>query len=152
MDDLMTGTGLQATGGAPPGCAGAQYTKLGPDVASAVAEVSWKKGKDEIILLSSTIVLKNVQTKDIRCKYCDITNATTPDDGVALTCTEQNVFEGNSASYSNTNIIGSHLHLGGSTVDGPPPVFFCKNDANPLSPPDGAFLGNGGPDVCSNVY
>ena len=153
MDDLMSDTGLQVTGGAPSECEGAQYTKLGSGIASAVAEVSWKKGKDEIILLSSTIVLQNVQTKDIRCKYCDISNPGTPDDGVGLTCTEENEFEGNSASYSNTNIIGSHLHLGDFTVDGPPPVFFCRNDVgSPLGPGDGAFLRDEGPGDCSTIY
>ena len=153
MDDLMTDTGLQTTGGAPPECDEAKYTKLGPGIASAVAEVSWNNSTDEIILLSSTIILKEVQTKDIRCKYCDITNATTPDDGVALTCTEQDKFEGNKASFSNSNIIGSHLHLGNSTIDGPPPVFFCRNYVgSPLGPPNGAFVDSEGPGNCTDVY
>ena len=148
MDDLMSDTGIQATGGVPE-CDGAKYTKLGPGIASAVAEISWKKVGDvnEITLLSSTITLKKATTKDIRCKYCNVTaKGGDPVDGAALTCTENDADWNNADSYSNLAIAGSHLHTGDKMTDGPPPVFFCKD--KPLSPPGVIRFFGDGPGFC----
>ena len=134
------------------------WTILGPGIASAVAEVSWNggtvPGDAAITLLSSTITLKKAKTKDIRCKYCNVTSNGPPIvtvDGAALTCTENDADWNNKQSYSNLEIFGSHLHLGDDMTDGPPPVFFCKNKADPsepLSPPAQAFPITGGPGFC----
>lgn len=158
MDDLMSETGLQFSGGAREDCVGAPYTELGPGIASSVAEVSWNgktnKNQAEITLLSSTIALKDVTTKDIRCKYC--TGSFVTIDGGALTCAENATDWNNGPSYSNTILYGSHLHLGDEMKDGPPPVFFCKNaeqpTEEPLSPGAGAFHGGVNPGLCQSLY
>ena len=57
-------------------------------------------------------------------------------------------------NYSNTEIFGSHLHVGDSMKDGPPPVFFCMNDAPPLKLPDSRFFKKPveSPGFCSDLY
>ena len=153
MDNLMSETGLQELGGADGDCINATYTKLGPGVASAVAEVSWNEDTDVITLLSSTITLKDMKTKDIRCKWC--TGDFDTIDGAGLTCTEGDSDEdskeekfNNKESYSNLIIIGSHLHRGNAMTDGPPPVFFCREDI--LTPPDSVFVDSNTPGSCSS--
>ena len=164
MDDLMRETGLQLSGGAQKDCINATYTELGPNIASAVAEVSWngvtEEETAEITLLSSTMTLKKATTKDLRCKWCSGEFETV--DGAALTCTEEDSDEdsekvqfNNKESYSNLKIFGSHLHLGNNMTDGPPPVFFCKNTNitdEPLSPDAGAFPFSENPGLCEFLY
>lgn len=164
MDDLMSETGLQLSGGAQKDCINATYTELGPNIASAVAEVSWngvtEEETAEITLLSSTMTLKKATTKDLRCKWCSGEFETV--DGAALTCTEEDSDEdsekvqfNNKESYSNLKIFGSHLHLGNNMTDGPPPVFFCKNTNitdEPLSPDAGAFPFSENPGLCEFLY
>lgn len=157
----MSETGLQLSGGAKEDCINATYTELGPNIASAVAEVSWNGDTDkttaEITLLSSTITLKKATTKDLRCKWCSGEFETV--DGA---CTEEDSDEdsekvkfNNKESYSNLKIFGSHLHLGNDMTDGPPPVFFCKNTDitdEPLSPGAGAFPFSENPGLCEFLY
>ena len=128
MNDLMSETGLQESGGAGA-CAGFPYNNLESGAAIAYnTTVVWDEGEtthgndskyddDTVTLISSTIILnEDLKTSDIRNPDC-VTDK-----------------DNTSRKYRNDLDgvkVGQHIHLGDSETDGPPAIGFC----GPFGPP-----------------